>query len=160
MDSATRRELRDYAWKYFEVHADHRLRAFNFFIIWSTLVIGAFGTLTANMGLKKWLAIFPLILVFLTFIFWKLEERTRMLIKNGESALKYLDSLVQSEISDTNCPHILELFANDDTATASLPKHPFIWGHFSYSRCFRWVFIFFGVVGAISALCCMSCGTN
>lgn len=138
-------EYRDYAWKYFSMHADHRLRAFNFFVVFATFLIGAFGALVARKGIEAYYCLIPLALVYLSFVFWKLEERTRMLVKNGEDALKLVDSeCLKDEQSRFDC---LALFAADDAATSSLRKHPFWAGHFSYSRCFRWVYLAAGVIG-------------
>ncbi|NKB37975.1 MAG: hypothetical protein GKR93_12565 [Gammaproteobacteria bacterium] len=150
MEKEQIREYREYAWKYFEAHAEHRLRTFSFYIIFATLLIGAFATLIGNNGLQKSQFLFPFSLVFLSFIFWKFEERTRMLVKNAEEALKYLD-----EISLDDKDSVLALFNNDDLRTRSLPKWPLTIGHFSYSRVFRWVYVFFSVLGCIGISVCL-----
>jgi hypothetical protein len=41
MDEKRREELRDQAWKYFALHADQRLKAFNFYLILCTVIAGA-----------------------------------------------------------------------------------------------------------------------
>ncbi len=42
MDDKQHAMLRDYAWKYFSMHADQRLKTFNFHVTLSTLIAGAF----------------------------------------------------------------------------------------------------------------------
>lgn len=39
-----RESLREYAWKYFALHADQRLRAFYFYVLLSTVIVGALLT--------------------------------------------------------------------------------------------------------------------
>src|SRR3972149_7333546 len=153
MNESQINEYRDYAWEYFSLHADHRLKAFNFFVAFATLLIGAFATLVEKSGLRQPYILLPLAFVFVSFVFWKLEERTRMLVKNGEDAIKYLDSLVLG--NDTEHYKSLALFTADDRLTSNLPKFPLLSGYFSYSRCFRWVYMTCGVIGFIGAIVCI-----
>ena len=148
--------MREYAWNYFQVHADQRLKMFNFFILMSTLVIGGFFSLSKNGSMKfsKWCALIPFCLTFFSFVFWKLEERTRMLVKNGERALKYIDNT--TDLPDSNgMPHPLRLFDFDDAVSNVAPRYPLISAHFSYSRSFRWVFCFFGLLGILGTIICL-----
>lgn len=151
MEPDDRREFRDYAWRYFELHADHRLRAFNFFIIFASIIVGAFGTLTAKTGLQPVYAWLPAAMSFFAFIFWKFEERTRMLVKNGENALKYLDKIA---LEDSDSP--LRLFDNDDIQTEGMHRWPVSTGYFSYSRAFRAVYLLFGLLGLVGTIFCLA----
>ena len=138
--------FRNYAWKYFELHADQRLKAFQFYITLSTAVAGGFALLVKNGADNKALCVFGLALTFLSFVFWKLEERTRELVRIGERALKYLDR--QHNLPDMDGkPHPLRMFCCDDFTSSTRPLYPIVNGHFSYSRCFRWVFVLFGLIG-------------
>ena len=152
MDKELRHEFREYAWKYFELHADQRLKAFHFFIIFATLLIGAFATLVQRSGLHVAYVLLPLALVFLSFVFWKLEERTRMLVRNGEDALKYLDA--EALGSEAELVEKLALFDSDDRKVEER-RNTNVWhDHFSYSRCFRWVYISAGTLGVLGILIC------
>ena len=153
MNESQINHYREYAWRYFSLHADHRLKAFNFFVAFATLLIGAFATLIEKSGIRQPYVLLPLALVFVSFVFWKLEERTRMLVKNGEEALKYIDLSVLGNDSEEH--KILALFSADDELTSKLPKFPLWSGHFSYSRCFRWVYMTCGVIGFIGAIVCI-----
>jgi len=99
---------------------------------------------------SRWLSLLGFLLSFLSFVFWKLDCRTRNLIKNAEEALKALDAQHGLPRQGT-VPHSLELFARDAHVSDSKPKWPLTTGHFSYSRCFEWVFIAFGIGGLLSA---------
>ena len=79
-----------------------------------------------------------LVLSFISFVFWKFEERTRMLIKNAEEALKFLDQ----EVVDPDFSP-LALFHRDDM-NVSRDSNFFLCRNFSYSRLFRWVYLYVG----------------
>lgn len=143
--------FRKYAWDYFALHADHRLRAFHFYILLSTTVLGGFGLLLRNGELHKWMSGIGLLLVFLSFVFWKLDNRTRQLIKLGEEALKYLDGEYKLPLEGGK-PHPLCLFQREAAESAMLRLWPLWFGHFSYARCFRWMFAMFSVVGLVIVL--------
>lgn len=146
--------FREYAWKYFELHADQRLRAFHFYITLSSAVIGGFLLLLRYGQNHKWMAVLGLLLVFFSFVFSKLDLRTRNLINHAETALRFLDD--QRDLSDVEGqPHPLKLFSRDDHLTRSAKLWPLLIGHFSYSRCFRWVFTVFAITGVVTAAACL-----
>jgi len=86
-----RREARSYAWGYFALHADQRMKLFNFFLILSGLILGAFPAVRAMAPGTKLVGVLPLLLVLSAFTFWRLDVRTRHLVKNAEAALRFLD---------------------------------------------------------------------
>lgn len=103
-------------------------------------------TLLKDGSEVRWIAA-PLgvILAILSGVFWKLEERTKHLIKNAEQALKYLDS--QEGFSDEQgVPHVLRLFEHDDQLVNGRL------GHLSYSRCLSTVFLIFAILGILLAI--------
>ncbi|MBL4900988.1 MAG: hypothetical protein JKX76_15375 [Colwellia sp.] len=151
MDIDKRKEYRDYAWSYFSSHADQRLKIFNFYIAFSTVIIGGFVTLIKDGGVQIEYWIFPLMLTFFSFVFWKFEERARMLIKNAEAALKYLDDC---GLNDEEKEY-LALFNLDQAKADELNKFPIFTGYFSYSRVFRWVYGFFTLTGIIGFFACI-----
>jgi hypothetical protein len=143
--------FRQYAWDYFALHADHRLRAFHFYILLSTALVGGFALSVRNGGFQMWMSILGLLLVFFSFVFWKMDVRTRQLVKNAENALKFLDAQHGLE-NQSDLPHPLRLFAREEQMSSKLRDFPLISGHFSYARCFRWVFSMFAIVGAAGAV--------
>jgi len=145
--------FREYAWSYFELHAEQRLKTFHFFIILATTVVGGFLLLFRFGEYHKWSALLGLLLTLLSFVFWKLELRTRALVKHGEEALKFLDA--QHELPDIDgVPHPLRIFSREEHVTIQLERSASFPGHFSYSRCFKYIFVVFGVLGLGAALVC------
>ena len=142
---------RKYAWDYFALHAGQRIAGFQFFVTLSTAIVGGYILLLRNTGGQKWMAALGILLIFISFVFAKLDARAKRLVKNGEDALKHLDELQQLPDVD-DLPHPLRMFSRDDAVVAKLkPTYPFF-GHFSYSRCFQYVFVAFGLLGLISAV--------
>ena len=131
--------FRDYAWNYFAVHAQQRLQLFEFYITISTATLAGFFALLQVASARRLVCLVGFALTFFSFIFWKLELRTRTLVKNAEEALRYLDE--QHGFPDIEgVPHPLRMFSRDDYFTSRAPKWPIATGHFSYSRSFKWVF--------------------
>lgn len=150
MNSSNEVDFREYAWNYFALHAGQRLQTFEFYITLSTAILGGFFAMMQAAHASRWVSLLGFLLSFLSFVFWKLDCRTRNLIKNAEEALKALDAQHGLPRQGT-VPHPLELFARDAHVSDSKPKWPLTTGHFSYSRCFEWVFIAFGIGGLVSA---------
>ncbi|THF60455.1 hypothetical protein [Pseudothauera rhizosphaerae] len=153
MDENTRKLWRDYAWGYFSQHAEQRLKAFNFYITSCAIVIGAFATIISRKSVSIEYAFLPLSLVFLSFIFWKLDVRTRMLIKHAEAALKYLDSQSLKGLPEE--AKILALFQKDDEAKSKLKKYLLVGGLFTYGRVFNWVFVVMALAGVAGSVACV-----
>ena len=141
------RVFRDYAWKYFALHADQRLKTFQFFITLATAISGgALLSLRDKQIHGKWFAILGLLLSFISFIFWKLDVRTSGQVKRAEDALKFLDA--RHDLPDIQGqPHPLAVFARDDYFTKRVKGCSPRTGHFSYRRCFKYVFLVFGLIG-------------
>jgi len=143
--------FRKYAWDYFAPHADHRLRAFHFCILLSTAIIGGFGLLVRNGELQQWMSAFGFLLLFFSFVFWKMDGRTRQLVKTGEAALMYLDA--QHNLKDHDgLPNPLCLFHREAAVSVQLKLFPLFTGHFNWARSFRWVFGMFSIVGVGMAI--------
>jgi len=148
-----RKEARTYAWGYFALHADQRMKLFNFFLILSGLILGAFTAVRGMAPGAKAVAFLPMLLVLTAFVFWRLEKRTRRLVKNGEDALRFLDEHWSLEGLPDKTPHYLHLFARDDYFTDELKKH--WWAKrlvpISYADSFRIAYLMIGVVGFVLA---------
>jgi hypothetical protein len=68
------------------------LKGFNFFLILSGLFLGAFAAVKKIAPNSNLVAFLPLMLALIAFIFWRLDERTRRLVRNAEEAIKHLDN--------------------------------------------------------------------
>ena len=155
MNEEFRKELRDYAWSYFALHAEQRLKTFHFYLIVATLIAGGVVALAKDASrCGGAAAIMALLLPFLSLVFWKLDERNKQLIRHGEEALKLIEK--ESGLEDNGeQPHRLKLFLHEEYVTAQRPRLPH-WppwsAHFSYSTCFRAVFLVFGICGFVSGV--------
>jgi hypothetical protein len=146
-----RREARTYAWGYFALHADQRMKLFNFFLILSGLILGTFPAVRGMAAGAKVVALLPLLLVLTAFIFWRLEERTRRLVKNGEDALRFLDAQWPLEQLPDKTPPYLRLFERDDYLMEAVKGC--WWAKWlvpiSYADSFRIAYLMIGGVGLV-----------
>jgi hypothetical protein len=151
MSPDDRREARSYAWGYFEVHADQRMKLFNFFLILSGVIVGAVPAVRSMEPGTRTVAFLPLLLVLVAFIFWRLEQRTRLLVKNGEEALKFLDKQWPVEPSSDGSPHPLRLLERDDYLTEKLKEC--WWAKcgvpVTYAKSFRLAYLIIGGLGLL-----------
>ena len=76
-----------------------------------------------------------------------------MLVKTGEEALKIIDAECLKGEEERFA--VLALFTADDRHTDSLKAHPNWHGHFTYSRCFRWVYVAAALIGLIGVTFCI-----
>jgi hypothetical protein len=126
------------------------MKLFNYFLILSGLLLGAFPALRSLAPDSKLPALLPALLVLTAFTFWRLEERTRQLVRIGEDALRHLDSSWSSK-QPGDGPHPLQLFDVDEARMAPSPLRHRVLRCIpvSYSHSFRIVFAMNGGVGAI-----------
>jgi hypothetical protein len=109
-------DLRKQAWDYFQLHASQRLTTFNFYIVISSLLTtGLLGTFQKDYKTPFLGAGLGALLTFLSFVFWKLDERNKLLIKNAESALRHFESLVAPAPGSE--PHVTQLFLREEWVT-------------------------------------------
>jgi hypothetical protein len=108
--------------RYFVVHADQRMKLFNFFLILSGLILGAFPGVRAMAPQSKLVSLLPMLLVLVSFIFWRLDERTRQLIRNAESALRFLDVEWSLAPLSDGSPHYLQIIERDEYLMAIRPR--------------------------------------
>ena len=141
--------FRSYAWSYFSFHADQRMKTFNFFIIIAGVFAGGILTLIKE-AISSWIIlILGLSLSFLSYLFYRLDQRNRNLVINGESAIRHLDALHKLPAED-KIPHVLCIFEKDNHTTSQKPKSIFKMNSYcSYSMIIRYVLGLFGVVGIV-----------
>lgn len=99
----TRKEVFDYAWKWFVFHADQRTKVFNFMIL--TFGIFATGVVTALDKKMNVIAMMLSVLAFvLAVIFLLLDFRNRNLVWLGEDVLRDLEKneIFKDQIIDKN----------------------------------------------------------
>jgi hypothetical protein len=131
--------LQDQAWKYFELHASQRLTIFNFYIaLCSAITAGLVASYSKDFLHPLVRTLFGVLLILFSVVFWKLDERVKLLIKNAEGALKFFEE------QDSNQVLVTHLFRREEILTReerSKKWHP------SYASCFAMVFWVFALVG-------------
>lgn len=150
-EDLTLRDQRDYAWHYFQLHAQQRMSIFNFFIVISTLLSAGLARCLGNEHRNPFIGIIiGLCMIAISFIFWKLDDRIGYLIKHSEAALKKIECISIKE--ESFCDNSLALFLTEENKTEKLKmsksRDPRKW-HFSYSQCFKFVYILFAIVGIL-----------
>lgn len=127
------------------MHAQQRISLFNFFVVFSSLattaLVGTFHEKTRAHVVGVGLGV---LLIFISFIFWMLDERVRFLIKHAEHALKWIETKYEPDDCGGRSD-VLRLFTCEEAVTSQ--ERPL-----TYSKCFQWTFLVFGLVGLIGAI--------
>ena len=77
--------VNDYAWNWFSYHAAQRMPVFRFFfLVIGVLAVGYYQSIADNPIVASG---FSVLAAFLSLLFWRLDLRTRELIKIGEGLL-------------------------------------------------------------------------
>ncbi|OHB77268.1 MAG: hypothetical protein A2Z25_14320 [Planctomycetes bacterium RBG_16_55_9] len=162
--SPNAKERIEYAWNYFQLHAGQRMSLFNFFVVISALLTGGLATSIRNDNEFEHAIIRILLgvgLMITSFVFWKLDQRVRYLIKHAENALKKMEHcfLIENESQDNSSA----LFLAEEEQTVKFPRAQ-LWKfwewHMYYSKCFGVVYITFaaiGFLGVVLAVCRLLC---
>lgn len=144
--------VHDHAWNWFAHHAEQRMTALRFFL----LVIGVFAVgyyQTLNNSHYVLAAAFSLLSCCFSVLFWRLDVRTRELIKVGE------DILSQTEAEMTKFTTIQVNIVSDvdgrssKHATRILPKILY-----SYGQIFSAIFLISFLFSACTAIYALSKG--
>lgn len=147
---------RKYAWDYFQLHSSQRMASFNFYVTLSTaLLAGASGALQPSVNLVNIALVLSIVLVTVSFVFWKLDGRNKLLIKNSEEALREIEKGMESPNSPTPA---ISLFRYDEQAVMKRRAHRSLifWrNYYSYSDVFNLVFILFGMLGTLGIVLCI-----
>jgi hypothetical protein len=135
----------DHAWRYFEIHSNHRMSMFNFFTVLSGLTVAGIGA--TLQGPQKFSAIGVLLgvaLALLSYVFWKLDQRSSFLVKHAECA--------QGRIEEEILPKYARLFGTEDEAlTRANDGKSYFRQTWTFGRSLRWTFLAMGLVGILSA---------
>lgn len=139
-------EARRYAWDYFALHADQRMKMFNFFLIYSGIILAAFPALLRLAPANDLVAFFPLLLPVASFLFWRLDRRTRDLIHNAEAALKFVEREIDPKVGEELPP--MSLFTRDEYALQQARmKWRFMVIPITYRESFRLAHLLFAAIG-------------
>ena len=154
-DAAEERD-RKYAWDYFHLHSTQRLATFNFYITIAIAILAGISTvLQPTINLPYIAIVLGAALALLSFVFWKLDQRNKMLIGVAETALKEIEKRLEAK--DHDHPHmpLISLLRMDErmVKTRRQKKSVFFWkNHYSYTDCFNLIFLLFGISGISSII--------
>ena len=91
----------DHAWKFFELHSNLRVTLLNFYIVLTSLNLTGTGALaTAGLGSSFLILVLGLLLVLISFLFWKIDSRISNLIKKSELKLAQIENSVNENDFD------------------------------------------------------------
>jgi hypothetical protein len=127
----------NYAFKWFEIHAEQRLKVFNFFLIISGFCVGGFfAALQAENRLAA--SVISIVSVVAAYCFKQLDRRTAQLTKLAEDFLSQsLGALGEKLKSDQ-----LNLVLRAENKR----------GLWSYRQIFDILFFLFGILGLLGAI--------
>lgn len=114
----TDEELRKQAWDFFQMQAGQRLTTVNFYVAISSLLsTGLAARFKADIDLPYLGIAFGLLLMLFSFIFSKLDQRNRDLIRSAEAALKFFESKTSLEDQE-GMPHVAKGFTREECETS------------------------------------------
>ena len=88
-----KKDFADILWKYFELHSNQRIQMMNFYLVAISLFFTGLITL---MSSEKDMEVYEIgictAIIFVTWIFYNLDKRTKLMIKRCEDAIKSLEA--------------------------------------------------------------------
>lgn len=134
-------------WSYFSQHANQRIQLVNFYIIIETfLFTGLLTVLNLDVNYSLIGILISIAAIFFSWIFYNLDVRTKILIKNCENAIKKIEQKYQKDFGEE-----IMIFSVEEKNTAELRKNfSFPW---SYAKSFKYIFLFFSIMGIVSFVC-------
>ena len=155
-ESSFIKDQRDYAWSYFQLHANQRMSSFNFFVVIAALLTtGMARTFDKDFEFYLIGVILGAGLSVVSFTFWKLDQRVRFLVKHAEETLKKLEDVYVPEgESEQIGQQVAKLFSTEEQKTHEIRStktiNPWKW-HLSYSDCFGVVYVVFALLGLVGS---------
>jgi len=147
-------EAQRYAWNSFEYHAKQRMDVFRFYLIVMGLVfVGAFKIVEdEHSGLAILILLF---LIFVTFIFYRLDIRGAKLVKISEEYLMHYESVMSEKLS---CPSIA-IISRADQQSSDIKEN----GKWYEKRFYSFTQLFKSVYRSVFVFCILaiayiSCG--
>lgn len=140
--------LRKQAWDYFQVHAAQRMTALNFYIVLSSFTATTlFASFKPDSNVAAARPILAILLCIFSFVFWKLDQRNKFLIKNGERALKFFEG--QEQVEPVAKVFLQEELEANSKELGGIRCLLFWRWRLSYSDCFNFLFLLFFVIGLL-----------
>ncbi|MGE8422209.1 RipA family octameric membrane protein [Sphingobacterium siyangense] len=141
LTSISDRDWLDLAFKHFVQHAQQRVQHFNYFIVFSSLISTAtITTLTSSNKVYLIALVLGSIQILISFIFIKIDDRNRFLIKHSEEIIK------QIEISSCT-PFALFSTEENVTKMEMANDKSFFKRSYSHRKSYNIVYGVFGFIG-------------
>lgn len=131
---------KEYAWKYFELNADQRMKAFNFSLILVGVSIGALAS-SLRFNNYEFTLLVGIFLFAVSIIFSIIDLRSRQLLRYGIKALKVLEK------QDVSTPTTIDVFTKEEEYKK---KHWLIGNILSYTFAINLFHLLIMAVGGIS----------
>lgn len=126
------------AWRFFQLHAQQRMAVFNFYLIITGLVAAGLSACVIQMEKLSIVAgVLGLFLSFVSFIFWKLDQRVSLMIKASEKSIINIETKLALPIES--------IFIEDSGNLSN--SYLYLLSPWTYGRCFRLSFFVVGVIG-------------
>jgi hypothetical protein len=147
------KDLRDYAWDYFELHANQRIASFNFYIAVSGLVTtGLVASFHRAVEAPYLGIVLGLLLIAFSYIFWMLDARNRVLVHYGEEALMLREKRIKENALDDK----IRIFHREaqETKDKEDARNRFqrLLVPYRYTNCFRAIFLIFMAIGVLGII--------
>jgi hypothetical protein len=130
-------EMLEHAWRYFALHASQRISLFNFFlIVEGTMGAGLAACLRGSQFLNLLGVALGVLMAFVSFVFWKLDQRTAFLVKYAEVAIAEIENALPIAAA--------RIISHEPAHSAERAGVGPVW---TYGEIFRVVFVVMSVLG-------------
>jgi hypothetical protein len=133
---------RKYAWEWFSYHASQRQTVFRFFLILVGAIIGGYLAVLKSPD-PKHLYLFGAALTVLSFLFWRLDVRSRTLINLAEAYLRVDEARLAQALNNDD----IRISWNAHTARDS--NSWLISLIYTFKQIYRTIFVLCGAVGLV-----------
>lgn len=142
------KEWLDLAWKYYQQQSQQRFSIFNFFVVFSTILISGYVN-ALDKGFTSIGITIGLLQIFLTFMFLKIEARNKFMTKHAENIIKKLEAAYFSEGNEN-----YSLFSSEEQATNELrqlqAKQSLFSKQWSFRQSFALIYKVFITIGLLA----------
>lgn len=146
------KDVLELIWKYFEHHGNQRLTHINFFTVFSSaLLVSQYTVLGTNNNLLFVPIVIGIVQIIVSFVFYKIDERTMFLVKHAEKAMVSIES-TYSFSDDKGYINSLKIFTNEIEETNKAKKEKsFLLRQISHKKSYRILLISFAVMGVLGS---------
>lgn len=147
------KDVLELIWKYFEHHGNQRLTHINFFtVLSSALLVSQYTVLGTNNNLLFAPIVIGIIQINVSFVFYKIDERTMFLVKHAEKVMVSIES-TYSFSDDKGYINSLKIFTNEIEETNKAKKEKnFLLRQISHKKSYRILLISFAVMGVLGSI--------